>query len=128
MRGLGAMLHDLAGGNGVDGTKYLNKEITAASFDGHEVVLTFGDFGKLHIRDEGQSCCEHRYMTTDDSAEDLVGGHLVSVEVKDGPHEDDGDYHVHEVQFLEIKTTKSIVTFASHNEHNGYYGGICLDI
>ncbi len=127
MRGLGAMLHDLGGGNGVDGSKYVGKKITGVKFEDDTITLSFGDLGKLQIRDEGQSCCEHRYMRTDDDIEELVGDNLVSMKVKDGPRTD-GEYDIHEIQFLEIKTTGNIVTFSSHNEHNGYYGGIRLDL
>ena len=33
---------------------------------------------------------------------------------------------VHEVQFLNIETSLGIITFETHNEHNGYYGGFYI--
>ena len=36
------------------------------------------------------------------------------------------EYETHEVQFLEIKTSKGIFTMSTHNEHNGYYGGFAI--
>ncbi len=47
--------------------------------------------------------------------------------VKDAPNIAD-EYGEHEVSFLEIETNKGQISVASHNEHNGYYGGICLGI
>ena len=32
----------------------------------------------------------------------------------------------HEVQFLEIKTDRGVLTMANHNEHNGWYGGFWI--
>lgn len=77
----------------------------------------------LTLRDEGQSCCEDRYITTDDDIEDLANHKLLSVEVVDGPGAEEQDYVTHEVQFLNINTSQRTIQFAAHNVHNGYYGG-----
>jgi hypothetical protein len=76
----------------------------------------------LSISDQGQDCCEHRYMSTDDDFADYVGATLLSVEVRAGgniPNE----YEYHETQFLVVTTSKGVFTMVNHNEHNGYYGG-----
>lgn len=88
--------------------------------------FVFDDGSRLRIFDDGQSCCEHRYMRTDDDLNSFVGAKLIDAEIKDGP-EEKGEYDdVHEVQFLEIKTDKGSFVMSSHNEHNGYYGGFWL--
>lgn len=89
--------------------------------------VTFDDGSMLTAFDDGQSCCESRYMKTDDKFEDFVGATLVSMELKQAPDMED-EYGEHEVQFLEIMTSKGALTMASHNEHNGYYGGFAIEL
>jgi hypothetical protein len=50
---------------------------------------------------------------------------LTSIEAKDGPNLEDA-YGEHEQVFVEVVTTKGLITIANHNEHNGYYGGFAL--
>ena len=90
-----------------------------------QLVLTFDDESTLTISDELQCCCESRYMRTDDNLDDLIGCRLLDLEIKQAPDIED-EYEVHEVEFLEVKTDKGCITMASHNEHNGYYGGFCV--
>jgi hypothetical protein len=61
-------------------------------------------------------------MRTDDDLKEHIGGKLLRVALKDAPPVEEGG-NVHEVQFLEIETTKGIFTMSNHNQHNGYYGG-----
>ncbi len=82
----------------------------------------------LNVFDEGQSCCESRYMRTDDDPAQFIGATLVSVEVRTAPSID-GEYgDEHEVQFLVVVTDRGHVTFSNHNEHNGYYGGFAITV
>lgn len=68
-------------------------------------------------------------MRTDDKFEDFIGATLVSMELKQAPNiTSDDDYGDHEVQFLELMTSKGALTMASHNEHNGYYGGFAIEL
>ena len=91
------------------------------------VTLKF-DFGRLTLSDQGQCCCENRYMSTDDNVRSLIGSRFVCYEVKDGPDESEEDgYNVHETQFLEIQTDSGFITLVTHNEHNGYYGGFSIE-
>jgi len=91
--------------------------------------VTFDDGSMLTVFDAGQSCCESRYMRTDDKFEDFIGANLVSMELKQAPNiTSDDDYGDHEVQFLELMTSKGALTMASHNEHNGYYGGFAIEL
>jgi len=100
--------------------------ITGVTLD-HEDTLRIAFAGsELHLADEGQSCCEKRYMRTDDDLSEFVGARFLGVEVKDAPSPDGDGYNDHEVQFLEIRTDRGSITMASHNEHNGYYGGFAL--
>ena len=37
---------------------------------------------------------------------------------------DDGNNdEIHEIQFLDVKTSKGVFQISNHNVHNGYYGG-----
>jgi len=80
-----------------------------------------GGFG-MKVSDQGQSCCETRYMRTDDDLSSFVGSKLLGLLIKQAPNEQ-AEYDEHEVQFLEVQTDRGCFTMASHNEHNGYYGG-----
>ena len=93
------------------------------------------DNGTLVISDEGQSCCESRYMTCDDNLAEFSDSYFMGLrlktyeKVKQQPDEDGYiSSDAHEVQWLEVMTSKGFITFATHNEHNGYYGGFDIDI
>jgi hypothetical protein len=118
----------LSGGSKRTPAEYEGRTITAASLDDNALSLTFADGVTIHIWDDGQSCCEHRYMTSDDDPATLVGHRLVGITGKEGPTEgEDGD-ETHEVVFVEVQTDGGFITLANHNEHNGYYGGFGLTI
>ena len=85
----------------------------------------FSDGTKIKLFDDDQACCELRYMRTDDDLAAFIGAVLEDAEIKDAPDAEE-EYGTHEVQFLEVKTSKGVFTMASHNEHNGYYGGFCI--
>lgn len=80
----------------------------------------------LIIRDSGQSCCETRYMSTDDDLASVRGGKLLSVSVRDGGGAGGEARGDHDVQFLKITTDVGEITVVNHNEHNGYYGGFVI--
>jgi hypothetical protein len=125
--GMGVMLGILGGNEEtVDSIKSsLNKIIETVKLDGDDLVIQFTDSTKLIIWDGGQSCCESRYMTTDDDLSYYNGSTLLDLELKSVVHEDH-DYDVHEIQFLDVKTSKGVFTMVNHNEHNGYYGGFYI--
>lgn len=129
--GFGYMLKQLVGNE--DTVKNFQeaqgKEIKELSLGEDDALhFRFTDGSGIKIYDDGQSCCEHRYMTTDDDLSFYVGSTFLDAEIKDAPNEVDEMLDVHEVQFLEIKTSKGSFTMKSHNEHNGYYGGIWMVI
>lgn len=110
--------------------KWVGKEIEGVTLLDNKLHFVFTDKTQIYVVDDGQSCCEMRYMTTDDDLKAFVGAKLLGLETKDAPYaeatcdEDD----VHEVQFLEIQTNKGVFTMATHNEHNGYYGGFFITV
>lgn len=126
--GIGALLHYLSGGSRHNPSEFYGKRITAASKDDNELLLSFEDGTKIKLWDDGQSCCESRYMTTDDDLSKIVGGVLTRIEAKEGP-ETEGEYgEAHDQVFIEVGTDECFITVCTHNEHNGYYGGFGLTI
>ena len=118
----------------VDITPALGKTISDLRFSENDSALsiTFADGSKLTLFDDGQTCCETRYMRTDDNLAEYIGGRLLGAEVKDVPEligfwKDECEYGDHDVQFLEITTSKGSFVMSNHNEHNGYYGGFCIE-
>jgi hypothetical protein len=130
--GFGVMINMLCGADrGADLLKAAideKRKITDVRLEDNALHFTFKDGSKIRIWDDGQSCCEHRYMTTDDDLKHYVGGTIRDVELADAPGTS-GEYgEEHEVQFLRVKTTKGTLVVESHNEHNGYYGGFYIRI
>lgn len=108
--------------------KYYGKTIKSAAMDDDRFKVSFEDGVEIEIWDNGQSCCESRYMRTDDNPADLVGGVLTEIKTKPGPDSIDEHGYEHKIVFLEILTDKGSIVFSNHNEHNGYYGGFELTI
>jgi len=104
----------------------LGKKISSAALVDEKFKLNFEDGTELTFSDEGQSCCEHRYMTTSDDLNSIAGAKFVDVELRDAPSVPDEYGEAHEVQFLVVGTDKGNVTIETHNEHNGYYGGFYI--
>jgi hypothetical protein len=127
--GIGAMISYLSNdGSSVSTLQAaLGKKITGLelnkSRDEDSLNITFEDGSGVRFYDDGQSCCESRYMNTDDNLAYHVGATLVGAEILDGPTTE-GDYDVRESQFLVVTTSKGKFTVANYNDHNGYYGGI----
>lgn len=131
--GLGAMIQMLAGNEStVKAYKAsLGKKITEIKLDpelnsGDGMLnISFEDDTVLSLFDCARSCCEHRYMHTDDDLTHYVGGKLKAIELKPGPTVDTGE--VSECMFMHVKTTKGTFVINTYNEHNGYYGGILIE-
>jgi len=123
--GMGVMLGILGGNEGtVNSIKSsLNKVIEKVELDDEQLFISFIDGSELVIWDGGQSCCESRYMTTDDNLSDFNGATLLDFELKSVEYGDDDGWGEHDVQFLDVKTSEGVFTMVNHNEHNGYYGG-----
>jgi hypothetical protein len=124
--GLGVLINLLGGDSDSQESiqKCIGKKILGIKVDDSEVNIEFEDC-KLKLWDDGQSCCEHRYMVCDDDLSYYVGKEFLGAEIKDAPDGDDNG-ECHEVQFLEIITKDGVINIANHNEHNGYYGGFSI--
>lgn len=128
--GIGAMLSILSGSDNSAFQAAIGKTITKLWIDPEEdssLRFEFSDGSKLRLWDDARSCCENRYMKTDDDLDQYLGSTLVGAEVLPGPtvnDEHDGD--VHEIVFLHVSTSKGTFVCNTYNEHNGYYGGITI--
>lgn len=106
---------------------FLNKTIKEVQLDeeNNKLVFNFTSGIGFYLWDDGQKCCEQRYMTTDDNLSDYNHAKLVDIELKDSSITDE-NYDVHAIQFLEVSTSKGSFQMANHNVHNGYYGGFAI--
>ena len=128
--GLGVMIRYLAGNaETVNAVKQsLGKEISSVRVEDNVLKFDFADGTKLSVWDGGQSCCEHRYMTSEKS-DDLnyyAGSKLTNLETVSADPVS-VEYGDHEIQFLNVTTDKGVFQVATHNEHNGYYGGFSIE-
>ncbi len=133
MLGIGAMLNMLGGNadtvaaiKAAIGKTIKSVEVTTAD----QLVFKFENSEPLTMWDDAQSCCEHRYMRTDDDLADFAGAEILDFELStvDSPSgaDDDEWCDAHDVQLLIVSTTKGALTVSNHNEHNGYYGGFAI--
>lgn len=130
--GLGVMINLLKGNeetvNAINSS--LNKEIKNINIEDDNLILIFKDDSKLRIWDNGQSCCELRFMNCDDDLKEYLDSKLIGFDLKSASNkniEDDNYSDEHEIQFLDVHTSKGIFTISNHNVHNGYYGGFCIE-
>ena len=129
--GMGVMIQMLSG-NATSVSVFsesVGKVITALSLGEDDALhFTFEDGQRMKISDEGQSCCENRYMRTDDNLQDYVGATLLDAKMRSAPNVEKADEwsDEHEVEFLAVETSKGTFVMSSHNEHNGYYGGFAI--
>lgn len=134
--GLGAMINILAGDYPVRRSSLevynasLGKTISSLKLDKNDEALhfKFTDGSGLKLWDDGQDCCELRYMTTDDDLEAFVGSELTGIELRNAPTTEDEYGQPHEIMFLLVNTSKGTFTMETYNEHNGYYGGFCINM
>lgn len=105
----------------------VGRTIAALASDDDTLRLTFEDGTTLRLADEGQTCCERRYMRTDDTLSDYVGATLVGLELRKAPTQVNEWGEAHDVQFLAVQTSKGTFVMSNHNEHNGYYGGFDIE-
>jgi hypothetical protein len=95
----------------------------------NELIIGFVDGTALNVWDGGQSCCENRYMSSDDldNSKHYTNVAFVGIEVRD-MGDADCEYGDHQQQALIVRTFLGDLTFVNHNEHNGYYGGFSVQI
>lgn len=113
----------------IEAEKHYGKKIVAVHLIENEGLrLNFEDGKAIRIFDGLRDCCERRYLSCDDNLSDLVGKPLIQIEIKDLEIVEESSFGVHEIMFLQVKAGDADVTLSSHNEHNGYYGGIDVRI
>jgi len=122
--GLGVMIGMMGGNHETVDTHQaaVGKQIRDLSLHDDRLHIYFEDGTGIQIYDDGQSCCEERYMHTDDELCDFVGSTFLGAELRGGPTES-GDFEEKESQFLLLNTSAGTFTMVNYNEHNGYYGG-----
>jgi hypothetical protein len=124
-------LYYLFGDFMIKGVEHLfNKEIESVHCNSISLEFKFKDGTKYEFEDQGQNCCEKRYMNTDDCLSYYKDSLFVNATIEDGPctesptaYGDDAD-----TQFLIVTTTKGQFTIVNYNEHNGYYGGFDIKL
>lgn len=123
--GMGVMIQMLFGNGGTREAleSSVGKVITKVSLVDDKLLLELETGDILVLSDSGQSCCESRYLTTDDDLSYYSTAILLDVSVEDGPTTEVGYGDTHDIQFLHVKTSLGSFTVETHNEHNGYYGG-----
>jgi hypothetical protein len=103
----------------------IGKRIAKAEIKNNALAMKMDDGTTVAIEDDGQSCCESRYLRTDDDLTHFVGAELRDAEIRDAA-EGESEWGTHEIQFLIVETSAGHFTVAAHNEHNGYYGGFSI--
>lgn len=127
--GLRVMLEQLFGSRSQSATfaAAIGKTVTALSLGEDDALhFTFEDGSRLKLFDDGQSCCEKRYMRTDDDLNEYVGAKLLGVEVRPAPSIPEEYGEEHDVAFLAVQTDRGEFVMSNHNEHNGYYAGFVI--
>jgi hypothetical protein len=96
----------------------IGKVIKKIEIDNIVLLITFEDYSVLTVWDDKQTCCEERYMSTDDDLSYQIGAVFMGLEVL--PTEDDPD-----VQFMHLRTNRSVVVCTSYTDcgESGYYTG-----
>lgn len=127
--GMGVMINMLGGNEEtVDAfRKGVGQTIKDLSLENEELRFSFENGYEMKMLDDGQSCCESRYMRTEDDLKDFIGAKLLGARIEDAaPPPEENDYDVHEIQMLVVETDKGNFMMSSHNVHNGYYGGFSI--
>lgn len=126
MKGVGVLLCEMASHEAAREPLRTGLRIASLGITDDALTVRFEDGTGYQFEDMGQSCCEHRYMRSDDKPEEFVGATFMGAEIADAP-DAPGQYgDEHEVQFLRVLTDRGPFVASSHNEHNGFYGGFAV--
>lgn len=123
--GLGTMIDWLSDYNSDNEAlkKAIGQKISSISIKNNVIKINFEVGFGIEIFDNGQSCCEYRYMVVDDKDFDhFVGAEFTGIDIGEyisGSHE----YGYHDSEFLYIRTSIGTFDAVMHDEHNGYYAG-----
>lgn len=102
-------------GKRIIGFELKNNTFTIKTEDGNIVLTDYPD------------CCANKYFVCDDDLSYYVelGAEYLGYEERSVQHKEwDGN---EEINFLAILTSAGEFVLASHNEHNGYYGGMNIE-
>lgn len=126
--GVGVLIRRLAGNKESTDTfaEAIGKTIAEVKMKDDALLFRFADGFGMKLSDNGQSCCESRYMTCGDDLSTYAGATLLGGEVAPAP-DVQHEYASHEVQFLRIQTSAGAIVCETHVEHNGYYGGFAVE-
>lgn len=107
--------------------KYNGMEIVSISLNNDVATFKFKE-GGFEMRDDGQSCCESRWMHSEDEKDfDYhIGAIFRFIQVVAGDGEESSECH--DTEYCNILTSKGVLQFVCHNEHNGYYGGFSVQL
>lgn len=122
--GMGVMINMLAGNSETYAAvkASIGETIKSVELKDDQIVIELENGSTLRLWDDGQSCCESRFITTDADLPSYKGDKIVDFETRELPSVEK-DYDYHEQQTLLIKTDKGQIDFVTHVQHNGYYGG-----
>ena len=127
---IGVMIHTLGGRTQkhVDEIKNaLNHKILSIEIKDDDLIIKLDGYPTIKMFDAGQSCCESRYMTCDDTLSEYEGANLLDIKIESADSTSDEIGDEHEIEFLKLVTDRGIITISNHNVHNGYYGGFSID-
>lgn len=126
IRMLGGNEENVAAWKASEGKEIASLKIDPAANDGDgALIFGFTDGTRMAIQDLGRSCCEGRWMHTDDDLSEHVGSKLLDAEIREGPTVmEHGEPK--ECSFLWITTSAGRFVVNTYNEHNGYYGGFWI--
>lgn len=131
--GLGVMIQMLGGAREETARAVQNalgKRIAYVMLHADILLLMFADGTALRFWDGGQSCCESRWMTSDDVGEfdHYIGATFIGADIAEGGEStDEASGYANETQFLNVRTTRGVIQAVTHNSHNGYYGGFSVE-
>ncbi len=100
------------------------KEIRIEQGYAPAVVIDMEDGSQRRIVDNGRDCCANHYISTDNDLTVFAGHTYQGHDLGESTYTEDDE--VHEIQFLNVRTSVGVIVFAAHNEHNGYYGGFTI--
>lgn len=101
----------------------VGKLIRGISINDTMLTLRLNNDTELILTDQGQDCCERRYMHTDDNLTNFFDSILLNIRIVDGPSIENEDYGYNDSQFLIVDTSKGSFTVVNYNKHNGFYYG-----
>lgn len=133
--GIGAMIDYLGGRKGLteeqlnslNGRKIKKVTINPDLKEDGALVVNFDDGQVLTIWDGARSCCESRYMHTDDDLVSFEGAELREITIDSAEIKESKYGDITECDFLRLHTDRGVIVINTYNEHNGYYGGISFN-